>query len=39
MNAHQRKHLLILGGGVGGLYAAIELERALAYQPDVEITS
>jgi NADH dehydrogenase len=38
MNAHQRKHLLILGGGFGGLYAAIELERALAYQPDVEIT-
>jgi len=38
MNAHQRKHLLILGGGFGGLYAAIELERALAFQPDVEIT-
>ena len=38
MNADQRKHLLILGGGFGGLYAAIELERTLAYQPDVEIT-
>ena len=38
MNANQRKHVLILGGGFGGLYAAIELERALAYEPDVEIT-
>jgi len=38
MNANKRKHLLILGGGFGGLYAAIELERALAYQPDIEIT-
>jgi NADH dehydrogenase len=38
MNADRRKHLLILGGGFGGMYAAIALERALAYQPDVEIT-
>ena len=38
MNANKRRHLLILGGGFGGMYAAIELERALADQPDVEIT-
>ena len=38
MNANKRKHLLILGGGFGGMYAAIELDRALAYHTDVEIT-
>ena len=38
INENKRKHLLILGGGFGGMYAAIELERALAYQPDVEVT-
>jgi NADH dehydrogenase len=38
MNASQLKHVLILGGGFGGLYAAIELEKALAYQRNVEIT-
>jgi len=30
--------ILILGGGFGGIYAAIELERALASRPDVGIT-
>jgi NADH dehydrogenase len=30
--------ILILGGGFGGLYAALELEKTLARRPDVEIT-
>src|SRR5262245_34747586 len=30
--------VIILGGGFGGLYAAIELERTLARRRDVEIT-
>jgi len=30
--------VLILGGGFGGIYAAIELERALRARPDVSIT-
>jgi NADH dehydrogenase len=30
--------VLILGGGFGGIYAAIELERALLYRHDVSIT-
>lgn len=30
--------VLILGGGFGGVYAAIELERALRAHPDVSIT-
>ena len=30
--------ILILGGGFGGLYTAIELEKQLARNPDVEIT-
>ena len=29
--------ILILGGGFGGLYTALELERALKSEPDVEI--
>src|SRR5512146_3100049 len=33
------KHrILILGGGFGGLYTALELERLLAKDPSVEIT-
>ncbi len=30
--------VLILGGGFGGIYAAIELERALRARPDISIT-
>ena len=30
--------ILILGGGFGGLYAALELERTLARRSDVEVT-
>jgi len=32
------QQILILGGGFGGLYAALELENTLARDPDVEIT-
>jgi NADH dehydrogenase len=35
---HQRHHILILGGGFGGLYAALQLEKTLARDPDVTIT-
>jgi NADH dehydrogenase len=30
--------VLILGGGFGGIYAALELERALRRRPEVEVT-
>jgi NADH dehydrogenase len=33
-----RTRVLILGGGFGGLYTALELEKRLARDPDVEIT-
>ncbi len=29
--------ILVLGGGFGGLYAAIEMEKTLARRPDVEV--
>jgi NADH dehydrogenase len=32
------KRVLVLGGGFGGLYAALELEKRLAADPDVEVT-
>jgi cation diffusion facilitator CzcD-associated flavoprotein CzcO len=32
------KRVLILGGGFGGLYAALELEKTLARDLDVEVT-
>src|SRR6202008_1728996 len=34
----KKKHVLILGGGFAGLYAALYLEKTLARNPDVEIT-
>src|SRR5262249_51402806 len=33
-----KKHVLILGGGFAGLYAAIHLEKTVACDPDVEVT-
>ena len=33
-----KTRILILGGGFGGLYTALELERQLGNEPDVEIT-
>src|SRR5690242_20261674 len=32
------RRIVILGGGFGGVYAALELEKQLAGGPDVEIT-
>ena len=31
-------HVVILGGGFGGIYAALEFERALARDADVDVT-
>jgi NADH dehydrogenase len=38
MGAERRTRVVILGGGFGGLYVALELEKTLARDPDVEIT-
>lgn len=39
-NTEQRRktQVLILGGGFGGLYAALELEKTIARDPNVDIT-
>jgi NADH dehydrogenase len=34
----EQKRVLILGGGFGGLYAALRFEKALERRPDVEVT-
>ena len=34
----EKVRVLILGGGFGGMYAALELEKTLARRPDVEVT-
>jgi NADH dehydrogenase len=33
-----KKRILILGGGFGGLYTALELERTIAQRDDIEVT-
>jgi NADH dehydrogenase len=38
MGTNGRKEIVILGGGFGGVYAALELERTLARDPDIHIT-
>ncbi len=38
MSKNQPKRILILGAGFGGLYAALELEKTLAQDPDIEVT-
>lgn len=38
MSTRQRTRILILGGGFGGLQAALSLEKTLARRTDVEIT-
>src|SRR5215470_13811884 len=37
-SANGKTRILILGGGFAGLYAAIELDKTLAQDPDLEIT-
>ena len=38
MSTTERKKILILGGGFAGVYAALELEKTLARDRDIEIT-
>lgn len=38
MNTQKRTRILILGGGFGGVYTALYLDRTLARDPNVEIT-
>jgi NADH dehydrogenase len=38
MKANKRTRILILGGGFGGMYAAIHLDRTLARDSDIEVT-
>lgn len=38
MHTNGPKRILILGGGFGGLYAALHLEKKLAHDPNVEVT-
>jgi NADH:ubiquinone reductase (H+-translocating) len=38
MTTNKQKRILVLGGGFGGLYAALELEKRLAGRADVELT-
>lgn len=38
MRQDGRKRILILGGGFGGLYTALQLENTLARDPNEEVT-
>ncbi len=38
MSASERKQVLILGGGFGGLHTALGLEKTLARESDVQVT-
>src|SRR5687768_8187889 len=38
MNTNKKTHILILGGGFGGMYTAMHLDRTLARDPDIEVT-
>ena len=33
-----KTHVLILGGGFGGLYAALHLDKTIARDQDIEVT-
>ena len=37
MTVSQTQRIIILGGGFGGVYAAMYLERRLRYRPDIEV--
>jgi NADH dehydrogenase len=34
----KRHHVIVLGGGFGGLYAALELEKAIPRDPNLQVT-
>src|SRR5207248_8271604 len=38
MSTNGRTQIVILGGGFGGIYTAMHLEKQLAHAPNVEIT-
>jgi NADH dehydrogenase len=38
MNQGKRARIIILGGGFGGLYAAMHLEKTLARDPNIDVT-
>ncbi len=38
MSTRERTRIVILGGGFGGIYAALRLEKALARDPTLEVT-
>ncbi len=38
MSAERRQRIVILGGGFGGLYTALHLEKALAGEADLDVT-
>src|ERR687895_1728795 len=38
MSTHGRTQIVILGGGFGGIYTAMHLEKQLAHEPNVDIT-
>src|ERR687894_1078376 len=38
MSTEKRTRIVILGGGFGGLYTAMRLEKTLARDPDVQVT-
>ena len=38
MHTNRHKQVVILGGGFGGIYTAMHLEKQLAHTPDVDIT-
>src|SRR5262247_2885967 len=38
MNTNGRTQIVILGGGFGGMYTAMHLEKQLAHEPNVDIT-
>lgn len=38
MSSNPRKRILILGGGFAGLYAAMEFEKSMTRDPEVEVT-
>ena len=38
MSTNGRTQFVILGGGFGGVYTAMHLEKQLAHEPNVDIT-